>query len=586
MTNNSSHLVLARRLRPQKLSDVIGQPSVSQYLANAIQSQKIPHAILLTGPRGTGKTSCARIIAKSLCCEKGPTIEPCQVCIHCLNITSSSHQDVLEIDGASNTGIDHIRELKEISKLYPSIARYKIFIIDEVHMLSIGAFNALLKTLEEPPENVIFILATTELQKVPVTVRSRCVSLFLKRIPQGELVAYLENLVTKEGFQYEKEAIELITQRGEGSFRDSLSILEQVFSSLTDKNISLSVVRNLLSVHGDSFIEKIFEYICSKDLASVLKQLDDCEQTSVAPNYLIERLLFFFKETLFLKKGFSSASLSKPDADFLNRHHAQLNEAAITEILKSLLTVHLELARTTVPYDFIMMTLTEVVLKAEWISPQELLSTLLSKKSLSIPLVSQQNSSTPLVNKPKETVSIPKTAPPLIAKPVIPLATKNISISPQPEIAPFLPNAPLFQKSAISEHGLRPINTEALKNFISFIEKKNKILSAKFRRIEFKCFNTEVVEFANPQETELLSLKAEDKALVEESLVVSFGKQPKLIGFTLKTQSISYRTVHSNEKKKDFEDRKKKLEDLGYLEILKEFATEIEVLDDSTNEGP
>lgn len=223
-----SYLVLARKWRPQIFADLVGQEHVSRTLANAIASGRVHHAFLFTGARGVGKTSAARILAKALNCQAGPAAEPCNICQSCTEIASGQSVDVFEIDGASNTGVDDVRELRETLRYMPSQSRYKIFIIDEVHMLSINAFNALLKTLEEPPDHVKFIFATTEPHKIPVTILSRCQRFDFRKIAAPKVIAQLRRIVDAEQIQISTRALTLIAQRGGGSMRDSLSTLDQV----------------------------------------------------------------------------------------------------------------------------------------------------------------------------------------------------------------------------------------------------------------------------------------------------------------------------------------------------------------------
>lgn len=223
-----SYLVLARKYRPQNLSDLVGQEHIAELLSQAITSNKVAHAYLFCGPRGVGKTSCARILAKSLNCEKGPTLKPCDQCTACLEITKGTSFDVLEIDGASNRGIDEIRALRENVKFAPNYGLYKIYIVDEVHMLTTEAFNALLKTLEEPPAHVKFIFATTSVQKVPSTILSRCQRFDFKRIPLKSTITHLENISQKEGFNIDEEALYAVAKASDGGLRDALSILDQM----------------------------------------------------------------------------------------------------------------------------------------------------------------------------------------------------------------------------------------------------------------------------------------------------------------------------------------------------------------------
>ncbi|HZV81952.1 MAG TPA: DNA polymerase III subunit gamma/tau [Geobacteraceae bacterium] len=225
-----SYLVLARKWRPQTFHDLIGQEHVTLTLKNAIDTGRVAHAFLFTGARGVGKTSSARILAKTLNCENGPTTEPCNACPACREITDGTSVDVQEIDGASNNGVDEIRELRDNVKYLPSRSRYKIFIIDEVHMLSTSAFNALLKTLEEPPPHVKFIFATTEPHKVPITILSRCQRFDFKRIPLTRVLERLRYIVGQEGVEISDEALTMVARKGDGSMRDSLSTLDQVLA--------------------------------------------------------------------------------------------------------------------------------------------------------------------------------------------------------------------------------------------------------------------------------------------------------------------------------------------------------------------
>ncbi|MDF1580318.1 MAG: DNA polymerase III subunit gamma/tau [Desulfuromonadales bacterium] len=230
-----SYLVLARKWRPQLFEDLVGQEHVSRTLGNSIRSGRVHHAFLFTGARGVGKTSAARILAKALNCEQGPTVTPCNVCPACLEITAGQGVDVFEIDGASNTGVDDVRDLRENIRYLPAKSNYKIFIIDEVHMLSINAFNALLKTLEEPPAHAKFIFATTEPHKIPITILSRCQRFDFRKIDINKLVHRLREIVTAEGMEISDRALMLIARRGEGSMRDALSTLDQVIAFCGDQ---------------------------------------------------------------------------------------------------------------------------------------------------------------------------------------------------------------------------------------------------------------------------------------------------------------------------------------------------------------
>ena len=222
-----SYLVLARKYRPQSFDELQGQEHITKILKQAIETKRIAHSFLFCGPRGIGKTSCARILAKSLNCQEGPTLKPCGVCFICQEIAKGNSFDVIEIDGASNRGIDEIRALRENVKFAPSYGRYKIYIVDEVHMLTSEALNALLKTLEEPPSQVIFIFATTEAHKVPSTILSRCQRFDFKRISLETISSNLKDISKKEGVKVQDEALFAIAKASSGSMRDALGILDQ-----------------------------------------------------------------------------------------------------------------------------------------------------------------------------------------------------------------------------------------------------------------------------------------------------------------------------------------------------------------------
>lgn len=271
-----SYIVLARRWRPQVFDDLIGQETIVRTLKNALSSGKVVHAYLFSGPRGIGKTSTARILARALNCVNGPVSEPCGKCQQCISIAEGSSVDVIEIDGASNTQVDSIRELREAVKYAPSSGRYKIYIIDEVHMLSVSAFNALLKTLEEPPAHVVFIFATTEPKKIPSTIHSRCQHHAFRRIPKDKIAEQLNKIITAEGINIRMASVEMIARAADGSIRDALTLLDHV-SSFSD-DITEEEIRTLLGLPETEIIMNLSQTIIEGDISrtlSIIKELTD-----------------------------------------------------------------------------------------------------------------------------------------------------------------------------------------------------------------------------------------------------------------------------------------------------------------------
>lgn len=326
-----SYLVLARKYRPQTFHDLTGQEHVTLTLKNAIESGRVAHAFLFTGARGVGKTSSARILAKTLNCEKGPTTEPCNVCPACREITDGNSVDVMEIDGASNNGVDEIRELRDNVKYLPSNSRYKIFIIDEVHMLSNSAFNALLKTLEEPPPHIKFIFATTEPHKVPITILSRCQRFDFKRISMAMIFARLRFILDQEKVSMSDAALTMIARKGDGSMRDALSALDQVLASCGD-TVADADVTVLLGVVDRVMLASAINFIFDREsapLIGIVKQVDD---SGCNMRHFCHELIDIMR-TLLLIKTLPSA------ADLLDLSERELEEGKALAAKADLQTV-------------------------------------------------------------------------------------------------------------------------------------------------------------------------------------------------------------------------------------------------------
>jgi len=291
------YIVVARRYRPQRFSELVGQNQVAHALSNAINTNRVGHAYLFTGARGVGKTSTARILAKSLNCEHGPTPNPCNRCDICEGVASGEDIDVLEIDGASNRGIDEIRQLRSNVNVRPSRARFKIYIIDEVHMLTTQAFNALLKTLEEPPEHVKFIFCTTDVEKIPITVLSRCQRFDFPPVETRSILARLQQIVEAEQTTAEPEALQLIARRAAGSMRDSQSLLEQLLA-FAGNRITVDAVHQMLGTARGGSLSGLVAQLLSRDAAGAMRAVDVALQEGVDAGQLAEQLLGVFRDML------------------------------------------------------------------------------------------------------------------------------------------------------------------------------------------------------------------------------------------------------------------------------------------------
>ncbi|HET6884231.1 MAG TPA: DNA polymerase III subunit gamma/tau [Pirellulales bacterium] len=296
------YVVVARRYRPQTFAELVGQQHVAQALAGAIATNRVGHAYLFTGARGVGKTSSARILAKALNCVQGPTATPCNECDICRGISSGDDVDVLEIDGASNRGIDEMRQLRQNVNVRPSRARFKIYIIDEVHMLTKEAFNALLKTLEEPPEHVKFIFCTTEPEKIPITILSRCQRFDFAGIQTRSIADRLQQIVEAEGVEADPAALEAIARRAAGSMRDSQSLLEQLLA-FGGQKLTLDDVNRMLGTAGDRRLVELAGHLVARDAAAALADLDRAlaEGADVGP--LLDQLLGYFRDVMVTAAG-------------------------------------------------------------------------------------------------------------------------------------------------------------------------------------------------------------------------------------------------------------------------------------------
>jgi DNA polymerase-3 subunit gamma/tau len=356
---DTSYLVLARKWRPQLFEEVVGQQHITQTLQNAISQKRVAHAFLFTGARGVGKTSTARILAKALNCEKGPQINPCGQCTNCQEVTHGTSMDVIEIDGASNRGIDEIRELKENVRYTPAKSRYKIYIIDEVHMLTKEAFNALLKTLEEPPPHIIFIFATTEPHKIPATILSRCQRYDFKRIPFREVIGSLKRIVEEEKIQISQRGLLSIAQESEGSLRDAQSLLDQVIA-YAGKNIRDEDIAEVLGLIDRKILNDTIEAIVNRDVERCMEVIEVVYHFGYDLQHFCRELLQYLRNLILIKVSQHPEGLMElpeEELELFKRQAEKFQFDQLNHLFSLLLKGEQEIAQSTFPRTMLEMTL-------------------------------------------------------------------------------------------------------------------------------------------------------------------------------------------------------------------------------------
>ena len=313
------HLALYRKYRPKDFNEVVGQEHITKTLINQIKNNNISHAYLFCGTRGTGKTSIAKIFARAInCTNLGLNGEICGKCEACVSLNDPANLDIVEIDAASNNGVDNIRELREKIKYSPISCQYKVYIIDEVHMLSDSAFNAFLKTLEEPPKHAIFILATTESQKIPATIASRCLKFDFKLLEQEQLVNHLKNIFAKENIKYEEESVQLIASMGEGSVRDTLSVAEMCVA-YSNNNLTYEETIKALGVTNRELLFKLASAILNKDAKTLIEEIDTAYKSGKSMVQLSKDLLGYFRDLMVVKTNSESNKFLRLPQDIFNK---------------------------------------------------------------------------------------------------------------------------------------------------------------------------------------------------------------------------------------------------------------------------
>jgi DNA polymerase-3 subunit gamma/tau len=382
-----TYLVMARKYRPQIFDEVVGQAHVTTTLKHAIQTNRISHAYLFAGPRGTGKTTVARILAKALNCKEGPTSQPCNQCDSCREITIGRSLDVMEIDGASNNSVDDIRALRENIRYVPSQGKYKVYIIDEVHMLSDSAFNALLKTLEEPPAHAIFIFATTEPHKLPQTVLSRCQRFDFRRIPTADLVQTIQDIAEKENLQIEREASYILARRADGSLRDVLSLLDQVIAYGSEsqtgegekKAISSDLISETLGLVDQEKLFDITDAIAEKNSQRGISILDQLIDSGIDLPEFVNSLLQHLRNLLVAKVSGDTTALFDLSDIYIQKYKEKssaFSEEDLLRMIKVVADLNLNLKRASDPRILLEMTLLKLLKMESSVNLAEVLNKL------------------------------------------------------------------------------------------------------------------------------------------------------------------------------------------------------------------
>lgn len=451
-----SYQVTARKWRPQTYQDLVGQETIAQTLLNALRANRLPHALLFSGARGVGKTSAARIFAKSLKCQEGKNFEPCNVCRTCTEITQGHHLDVIEIDGASHNGVDSVRELRESIGFMPSQGKYKVYIIDEVHMLSTSAFNALLKTLEEPPPHVVFVLATTEPQKIPITILSRCQRFDFRKIPTRQIAEHLQKICQHDGFQAPDETLWLIARQAGGSMRDSQSLFDQVIN-FTDGELGPDSVAKLLGLTDRKLLRDCLTALISRDMPATLNCLQNLHHRGNDPRVFLQELLEQIRHLLIAQLPDASAQkildLSDSEIQFLKDLSQNVHEAELHVLFEMALKAYQDLSRTQAQMVVLEVSLLRMASAPKWIDLPQLFAGESSAslegavpRQSGVTAKTQSAPSTAVKKKSIATAVAPTTesqAPALSEEPLA--AVKPPAEKPKPKALPFQPNRTLAE---------------------------------------------------------------------------------------------------------------------------------------------
>ena len=511
-----AYQVTARKWRPQDFTQLVGQPHISQTLLNALKNNRVTHAFLFTGPRGTGKTSTARILAKSLRCPNAVDFVPCHKCASCEEIARGSSLDVIEIDGASNNGVDSVRELRDSVSFMPSSGKYKIYIIDEVHMLSGSAFNALLKTLEEPPAHVIFMMATTEVHKIPQTILSRCQRFDFRRISTKTIAGHLRTICNAENIQADDEALWLIARQADGSMRDSQSLFDQVVSFAGGHLSTESVVR-ILALTDRVLLQDILIRIFQRDSKGMLEMIGRMNHVGVEPEILIAELLEMIRNCLFYLINAEQLSnlLDIPDNEiqFYKDLSATVSEADCHLIFDMAMKAQGDISFA--PDSRLVM---EVCLLRMASAPSMAdLKTLLQQGGTALPAVSTK----PLPSvAPQTAVAAPKPTPSSVAAP-------TPKVAPQPPARPAASSVLMQEASQVKESKQADSHLEKWLQCIDRIRSEDPRLAAKVEGIAFLREDQKRLLFQFPEHLSFLQSQLSDpqvKQMIQKFVQATWGQ--------------------------------------------------------------
>jgi DNA polymerase-3 subunit gamma/tau len=423
--------VIARKYRPQSFDDVLNQDHIKTTLRNAIDQKRIAHGYIFSGQRGTGKTTTARIVALCLNCEKGPTDKPCGVCASCVEIAAGGAVDVIEIDAASNRGINEMRELRENVRYQPARDRYKIFIIDEAHQITNEAFNALLKTIEEPPEWAVFILCTTESHKIPATIASRCQHFSFRSVDFNDLIARMRDICRQEGVEADDEALAVLAQAGEGSVRDSLSALDQAIACCGNK-LDAAQVRGLLGAFGLDAMAQVTTALAAQDGSAMLAIVDELERSGGSPQHFSRELSRYLRNLLVTKISGGNSRLvtaSAAEKEELARIAASFSEEDLTRYLQLSLDLFRDLQFSMQPRFHLEIGLLKMVQAGKLLPIEEALANV------------RGDSKAPAASPPPSPAAPPR-QPPMPPRSAMPLEAAPRASAPPPAAAPAATAAP------------------------------------------------------------------------------------------------------------------------------------------------